>query len=257
MAKRFAELHTKGNPLVLYNAWDAGSAKAIRQAGAKAIATSSWSVAEAQGYRDGESMPLKLLELIVERIVANVDAPVTVDFETGYMNQPASPHYSGDDDTLADNIQRLINLGIVGVNFEDRVAGETGVYSIDRQARRIAILRRVADEKGVPLFINARTDVFLGKGGDASRAIGDALDRAKAYAAAGASGFFVPGLQDDSLIAKVCESVGLPVNVMVRDGVSSNARLTELGVSRISYGPIPYIKMMGALGNEASNVLGV
>ena len=105
--------------------------------------------------------------------------------------------------------------------------------------------------------LNARTDVFLGKGVDASKAIVDALDRAEAYAAAGASGFFVPGLQDDRLIARLCESVGMPVNIMVMDGVSSNARLTELGVSRISYGPIPYIKAMNELGNEARNVLGV
>jgi 2-methylisocitrate lyase-like PEP mutase family enzyme len=95
-AERFAELHVKGRPVILYNAWDAGSAKAILAAGAQAIATSSWSVAEAQGYRDGEAIPIALAEEIVGRIAATIDAPVTVDFEGGY---------SEDDDELAGNIR--------------------------------------------------------------------------------------------------------------------------------------------------------
>src|SRR5258707_9301776 len=110
-AKRFAKLHVKGTPLLLYNAWDAGSAKAIREAGAKAIATSSWAVAEAQGYRDGEAIPVGLVEQIVSRIAGTMDVPVTVDFEGGY---------SDDDGQLAENISRILDLGIVGVNFEDR-----------------------------------------------------------------------------------------------------------------------------------------
>jgi 2-methylisocitrate lyase-like PEP mutase family enzyme len=102
-AKRFAKLHVKGSPLLLYNAWDAGSAKAIAEAGAKAIATSSWSVAEAQGYRDGELIPIALAEQIVGQIAATIDLPVTVDFEGGY---------NGDnDDELAGNIARLLDPG--------------------------------------------------------------------------------------------------------------------------------------------------
>src|ERR1700739_462472 len=100
----FAELHIKGNPLLLYNAWDAGSAKAILEAGAKAIATSSWSVAEAQGYPAGEDIPPELVESIIGRITATVDAPVTVDFEGGY---------SEDDAELADNIGRLVDQGVI------------------------------------------------------------------------------------------------------------------------------------------------
>ena len=88
-----------------------------------------------------------------------------------------------------------------------------------------------------------------------AQSLGEALDRAKAYAAAGASGFFIPGLRDDALIGRVCNGVALPVNVMVMDGVPSNDRLTELGVSRISYGPIPYIRAMGVLQQDAKKVL--
>jgi 2-methylisocitrate lyase-like PEP mutase family enzyme len=243
-AKRFAELHVAGAPLLLYNAWDAGSAKAILEAGAKAIATSSWSVAAAQGYGDGEAIPISFAEQIVGRITATVDIPVTVDFEGGY---------SEDDGELAANIARLVDLGVIGINFEDRIVKGSGLYSTDRQARRIAAIRKAAAQKGVDLFINARTDAFF-EHGDA--AVGEALDRAKAYAAAGASGFFVPGLVNDALIGRVAEAVTLPVNVMVMDGVPSNSRLSELGVARISYGPIPYVHAMTGLRQEASPLSG-
>jgi 2-methylisocitrate lyase-like PEP mutase family enzyme len=245
-AKRFTELHVKGAPLLLYNAWDAGSAKSILAAGAQAIATSSWSVAEAQGYRDGEAIPIELVERIVGRIAATIEAPVTVDFEGGY---------SEDDGELADNIARLLDTGVIGINFEDRVVKGSGLYSVERQARRIAAIRKAAERRGVDLFINARTDVFFEHGKDAAEAIGEALDRAKAYAAGGASGFFIPGLVNDALIGRICAGVLLPVNVMVMDAVPSNARLSELGVARISYGPIPYIRAMKALEQEARTAL--
>ena len=244
-AARFAGLHAKGAPLLLYNAWDAGSAKAILEAGAKAIATSSWSVAEAQGYRDGETIPIELAEQIIARIGATIDAPVTVDFEGGY---------SEDDGELANNISRLLELGVIGINFEDRIVKGARLYDIERQARRLAVIRKVAEQQRVALFINARTDLFLGQGRDAAQSVGEALDRAKAYAAAGASGFFIPGLRDDQQIGRICDGVTMPVNVMVMDGVPSNDRLTELGVARISYGPIPYIRAMGVLQQEAKTV---
>jgi 2-methylisocitrate lyase-like PEP mutase family enzyme len=244
-AARFAELHVKGAPLLLYNAWDAGTAKSILEADAKAIATSSWAVAEAQGYRDGEAIPVMFVEQLVGRIVITIDAPVTVDFEGGY---------SEDDGHLAKNVSRLLELGVIGINFEDRVVQGAGLYPIDRQARRIAAIREAAGKKGVDLFINARTDLFLGQKGDPAESIGDALDRAKAYAAAGASGFFVPGLRDDALIGRICDGVALPVNVMVMDGVPPNERLSELGIARISYGAIPYIRAMKALKEDALKV---
>lgn len=241
-AAHFAEVHVKGAPLLLYNAWDAGTAKSVLDAGAKAIATSSWAVAEAQRYRDGEVIPLMLVEQIIARITSTIEAPVTVDFEGGY---------SEDDGILAENISRLIELGVIGINFEDRVVRGAGLYPIDRQARRIAAIRNAAGEKGLDLFVNARTDLFLGRDGDPAQSIGDALDRAKAYAAAGASGFFVPGLRDDALIGRICDGIALPVNVMVMDGVPPRERLSELGVARISYGAIPYIRVMEALSKDA------
>ena len=144
---------------------------------------------------------------------------------------------------------------MIGINFEDRVVKGSGLYDIGRQADRIATVRETAEKRGVELFINARTDLFLGQGRNETQSVGEALDRAKAYAAAGASGFFIPGLKEDALIGRICESVRMPVNVMVMNGVPSNDRLSELGVSRISYGPIPYIHLMAALQQEAKKVL--
>ncbi len=138
-AKRFSELHVKGTPLVLYNAWDAGSAKSILEAGALAIATSSWAVAEAQGYRDGEAIPVELVEQVAARIVATIDVPVTVDFEGGYSDV---------DDELAGNVARLLDLGVIGINFEDRVVKGSGLYDIARQAERIAAIRETAEKSG-------------------------------------------------------------------------------------------------------------
>jgi 2-methylisocitrate lyase-like PEP mutase family enzyme len=131
-ARHFADLHVKGTPLLLYNAWDAGSAKAI--------ATSSWSVAEAQGYRDGEAIPIGFVERIVGQIAATIDLPVTVDFEGGYNGD--------DDDELAGNVARLLDLGVIGINFENRVVKGSGLYEISRQADRIATVRATAEEIG-------------------------------------------------------------------------------------------------------------
>jgi 2-methylisocitrate lyase-like PEP mutase family enzyme len=240
-AKEFAALHVKGKPVILYNAWDAGSAKAIVEAGAKSIATSSWSVAAAQGYDDGEDLPIAIAEQVASKIASSVNVPVTVDFEGGC---------SDDDHKLASNISKLLDLGVIGINFEDRVVKGKGLYDIDRQAKRNAAIRRAAEHKSIPFFINARTDVFLGNSAD----VEEALQREKAYAAAGASGFFIPGLTDADQIKRIASEATLPVNVMVTEGVPSNDKLAKLGVARVSYGPIPYIEAMEALQKKAAKV---
>jgi 2-methylisocitrate lyase-like PEP mutase family enzyme len=245
-ARRFAKLHVKGSPLILYNAWDAGSAKAIVEAGAKAIATSSWSVAAAQGYEDGEDIPKALVGELMGRIVQTVKEPVTVDFEGGY---------SEDDGELGENVSDLINLGVIGINFEDRLVKGSGLYKADRQAKRIAAIRRAAERKGIDFFINARCDVFFDDKMEPARQVEEAILREKAYADAGASGFFLPGLVQPKLIGEIAEKVSLPLNIMYMDGVPSNDRLAKLGVARISYGPVPYIQAMDALQKDAKKVL--
>jgi 2-methylisocitrate lyase-like PEP mutase family enzyme len=242
-AERFRSLHVPHDPLILYNIWDAGSAKAVARAGAKAVATGSWSVAAAQGYEDGEELPLDDALAVVGRIVQSVECPVTVDFEGGYAIDP---------DILGQNVRRLLALGVIGLNFEDQVVNAHGLYSIEDQVKRLRAVRAAADAMGVPAFINARTDVFLKAPPDVDHAslMADALARAAAYAEAGADGFFVPGLTDKRLIRTICETVALPVNVMVADP-QDDGDLASLGVSRISFGPHPYLRLTAVLEREA------
>src|ERR1044071_4155967 len=127
-AELFTSLHIKGSPLILFNIWDAGSARVIEQAGAKAIATGSWSVAAANGFDDGEKVPLELVFANLERIVGSVSLPVTLDFEGGYATNPSD---------LKANIRKLIAAGGIGLNFEDRVVDGSGLHSIDDQSARI------------------------------------------------------------------------------------------------------------------------
>ena len=236
-AETFAALHVPGDPLVLFNAWDAGSAKIVAEAGAKAIATGSWSVAAAQGFADGEKMPLDLSIANLERIVAAVELPVTVDLEGGY-------------DDAAESAARAKRTGAVGCNLEDRVVGGEGLYPADRQAARLAAVREAA---GPSFFLNARIDLFLqAKREEHDEALLDeALERARAYAEAGADGIFLPGLADEALIALACERAPRPVNIMAWPGTPPLRRLAALGVARISHAGAPWRLAMQALAEAA------
>lgn len=233
----FAALHVPGTPVVLFNAWDAGSARAVADAGARAIATGSHSVAEANGFADGQGLPLEFALANLARIVAAVDVPVTLDFEGGYAEGA---------DEVAANVKRVQDAGAIGINFEDQVVGGEGLHAIDAQAARIAAARGAV---GPDFFINARTDIFLkARGGPHSPAqVDEAVERAAAYAEAGASGYFVPGMVDIAQIAEVCERVALPVNYMAFPGSPDAAALSRAGVARISHGPFPWHIAMDAL----------
>ncbi|MGP4806383.1 isocitrate lyase/PEP mutase family protein [Agrobacterium cavarae] len=243
-ARHFRSFHVPYNPLFLYNIWDAGSAKAVESAGSKAVATSSWSVAAAHGYEDGEQLPLEDMLATVARIAKSVELPVTVDFEGGYAADP---------ETVGQNVRRLLELGIVGFNFEDQIVDGPGLYSVEDQVSRIRAARRAADSLGVPAFINARTDVFLKADREVAQAdlVEEALLREKAYASAGADGFFVPGLIDTVLIRQVCEAATLPVNIMTTSALEIR-KFADLGVARISLGPAPYIVLMSTVEKEAN-----
>lgn len=247
-ARAFSALHRPGHPVVLFNAWDAGSARAVAEAGASAIATGSWSVAAAQGFGDAEELPLDLAVANLARIVKAVELPVTLDFEGGY---------AVDTGKVAENFALVIAAGAIGCNFEDRVVGGDGLHPVATQARRIEALRRAAERAGVPAFLNARTDIFLQAKADAhdGAAVEHALERARAYADAGASGFFVPGLADERWIARMCAASPLPVNAMMFAGMPDRKRLAELGVARISHGPGPYRQAMRALTDAARAAL--
>jgi 2-methylisocitrate lyase-like PEP mutase family enzyme len=245
--KTFAALHRKGNPVVLYNIWDAGTAKAVADAGAKALATGSWSVAAAQGYGDGEKIPLEALVAVTRQITAVNDLPLSVDVEGAYSTEPAG---------AAANVAKLIDAGAVGINFEDRVVGGSGLHAVEKQAARIRAISDAAEGRGIGFFINARTDLFLAESDQSKHAglVDEAIERGKAYAAAGGSGFFVPGLVDEGLIDRICRASALPVNIMMWPGTPDLKTLAKLGVGRVSYGPGPYRAMMERLKQDATAV---
>ena len=245
-ARAFAALHRPGDPVVLYNVWDSGSARAVAEAGAKAIATGSASVAAAHGYDDAEALPLELALANAARIAAAVELPVTIDFEGAYSAEPGAG---------AANVRRLADAGAVGCNFEDQAIGGEGLHPVEAQSARIRAAREAV---GPDFFINARTDIFLKTRAQthAPAAIEEALARARAYAEAGASGFFVPGLVDLDQLAQICAGSPLPVNFMAFPGAPEAAAVAAAGVARISHGPFPYKLAMKALKDSAEAIYG-
>lgn len=243
-AAAFASFHRPGEPVILYNAWDAGSAKIVAEAGAKAIATGSASVAAAHGFNDAEALPIELALANAARVVAAVEVPVTIDFEGGYAVDP---------EALAANMKRLAETGAVGCNFEDQVVRGDGLHPIETQAARIRAVRAAVSDG---FFINARTDIFLKAKPEThdQAKVDEALERARAYAEAGASGLFAPGLADLRLLEQLCSASPLPVNFMAFPGAPSAADVAAAGVARISHGPFPYRLAMKALA-EAARVI--
>jgi len=243
-AELFESLHVKGSPVILFNIWDAGSARTLEQAGAKAIATGSWSVAAAHGVDDGETIPLALVLTNIQRIAESVALPVTLDFETGYATDLSE---------LKENIRGVIAAGAIGINFEDRIIGGDELQTIEDQSARIKAVREAAEETSIPLFINARTDVFLKTypAPHNEAELEEALRRAAAYAEAGASGLFAPGLRDPELMEKLCDRSSLPVNILALPDTPPAKTMAQLGVARISHGASPYRQMAQALKEAA------
>jgi len=228
----FAALHVPGDPVILYNIWDVGSALAVVAAGAKALATGSHPVADANGFPDGQKVPLDFALANARRIVDAVELPLTVDFEGAYSIDP---------DQGGSNVARLKETGAVGCNFEDQVIGGDGLHPLDLQVRRIQAIRRAV---GDDFFINARTDLFLKTQIYDDALVDQAIERGKAFADAGASGFFVPRLADPKQIERIVRDVPLPLNVIAFPGAPDKKLWAEAGVARISHGPFPHRALM-------------
>lgn len=235
----FRALHVPGDPVVLYNIWDVGSAQAVARAGAKAIATGSHPVADAHGWPDGQGVPIDFALANAERIARAVDLPLTVDFEGGYALDPIA---------VAANVARLAATGAVGCNFEDQVLGGEGVHPLREQARRIEAIRRTV---GDHFFINARTDLYLKTKEHDSALVDEVIDRGKAFADSGASGFFVPRLSDPRQVERVVREVPLPLNLIAFPGAPAKAVWASAGVARISHGPFPHRALMQQLEDAA------
>lgn len=220
------ELHEKG-VLVLPNAWDAGSAALIAQAGAQAVATTSGGVSWSAGKPDQQALSRDEMVALVRRIADAVDVPVTADIEGGYGPAP---------EDVAATVTAVIEAGVVGVNLEDsKPNGE--LFTAEEQAARIRAARQAAEAAGLPeLVVNLRTDVFLFGIGDPEGRPADVLARAAAYAEAGADSLFVPGLLDLTVIAELVAGQPLPLNVMAGPGAPTVAEFEAAGVRRVSVG---------------------
>lgn len=247
-AEQFHSLHMPGRPLVLFNAWDPGSAKAVAAGGAMAIATGSWSVAAANGYADGEEMPFDLVIDNLTRIARTVVLPITIDLESGYGKEPES---------VAHSVQRAIRAGAIGCNLEDSFPEGGELRDARDQARRLGAARAASASLSLPFFINARTDVFLKAAPEThdDAMVTNAVARSVAYAQAGADGFFVPEVADKKLIARLVAECPLPINIMVTGTTPPLKDLADLGVARVSHGPRPYLQMMKALEEAARGAL--
>ena len=229
----FHRLHdpAAGSILVLPNAWDAMSARVVEDAGARAVATTSAGVSWSLGRPDGQGLRRDEMLDAVRRIASVVRVPVTADVEGG--------DGAGTPEDVAATARGAIDAGAVGVNVEDATGRGEGpvLHSIEHQAARIAAARAAADAAGVPLFVNARVDIFLFKVGAEETRFDETVRRARAYVAAGADGVFVPGGSDAPTIRRLAGAVGAPLNVLAGPGAPTIAELRTLGVARVSVGP--------------------
>jgi 2-methylisocitrate lyase-like PEP mutase family enzyme len=225
--ENFVELHYGKEPLLIGNVWDVVSAKAFERKGFKAIATSSAALARTMGYEDGEKIPFDLLLKMVERIISNINIPLSVDMEGGYSRNISE---------IIQNIEKLHSLGVVGINIEDSVKAEKPyMQSVDDFKRILSLLREHLEKKNMKMYINARTDAYVLK---LPSSLDITLERSKAYESAGASGIFVPYLSNKDEIKEVVQSTKLPVNVFPTPSLPSFNELSELGVKRISMATI-------------------
>ena len=231
LATRFQALHNPAAPLALANVWDVASARVVAAAGASAIATTSAGVSWGLGSADGNRVDRDLLLAQLARIVAAVDLPVTADIESGFGDTPGK---------VATTVARVLETGAVGVNIEDAhpapASPDQPLRPIAEQATRLAAARSAANHARIPLYINARIDVFLRRAGAESERLAETLDRARAYLDAGASGIFVLGVRDPETIAALTAGIDAPVNVGGAPGALSVAELGGLGVARVSMG---------------------
>jgi 2-methylisocitrate lyase-like PEP mutase family enzyme len=237
----FRQLHRQDHLLVLPNVWDAASAAMFEAAGAEAIATTSAGFAWANGFSDGSTLPRRVLLEGVASIARVTKIPLTVDCEGGYADNPAQ---------VSDLIGSLIGAARVdGINIED---GREPPGLLERKIRAI---RRVAEDSGSDLFINARIDVYLHDLVAAENALQETLDRAERYEAAGCDGIFVPVLSDPDAIGKIVRATGLPVNVLASPTLPALDELRKIGVRRLSVGSAIALRAYGTARDLAVEVL--
>jgi 2-methylisocitrate lyase-like PEP mutase family enzyme len=238
-ATAFLELHRAPELLTVVNVWDVISATVVAGTeGTKALATASHSIAATLGYEDGENIPVEEMLDMVARIVRATDLPVSADLEGGYGDAP-------------ETVRRAIGTGVVGANIEDQMK------PLAEAAAQVEAIMRAAAAEGVPDFVlNARTDAVL-KAGDRDRAevLADVVERGRAFLDAGAPVVFVPGPLDEDMVGTLVEAFGPQrLTTIGSPGSPSTTRLQELGVARVSYGPMTQRVALTALQDAVSSI---
>ena len=238
-AGRFRALHAGPRILILPNAWDVASARIFEEAGFPAIGTTSAGVAFALGYPDGQRISRGEMLEVVGRIARAVAVPVTADVEAGY-------------DSIGETVRAVVAAGAVGMNLED-VTGddESTLVDIGRQVEKIKALREAASSAGVPLVLNARTDIYLMGIGDPATRFERSVERMQAYRRAGADCVFVPGVRDRETIVRLAREAGGPLNILAGPGAPPAADLERMGVARLSVGSGPMRATLGLVARIA------
>jgi 2-methylisocitrate lyase-like PEP mutase family enzyme len=224
-AEALRALHQGPRALVMANAWDAMTARMFEAEGFPAIATTSGGVAGALGFRDGEGAPWDEVVGQTMRIARAVSVPVTADIEGGFGATARA---------VGRSVTDIVGAGAVGVNLEDSIPGQGGMRSMEDAAARVMATRAAAHVSGVPIFINARVDLFIRQVGEGEAQLNEAIERGRAYLAAGADGIYPIGLRDEPTIKRLCDALRCPININVRAGHPTVAALEALGVRRIT-----------------------
>ncbi|NHA04152.1 isocitrate lyase/phosphoenolpyruvate mutase family protein [Mucilaginibacter sp. HC2] len=222
----FLALHQQSEPLLIGNVWNVQSAKVFEQKNFKAIATSSFALAETLGYEDGQDIPFEDYLFVVKRIAASVSIPFSVDLEAGYGDTP---------EQIVGNIIQLYNLGVSGINIEDSVVvnGQRSIGNAEIFAEKLTRICELLNAENIKIFINLRSDSFLL---GLPNALEDALSRIALYQNTGVHGLFFPCVSQISDMQKLTQSTKLPINVMCIPGLPNFKQLQEAGVKRISIG---------------------
>jgi 2-methylisocitrate lyase-like PEP mutase family enzyme len=239
-------LHSGADPLLLPNVWDAASARIIEDAGYPALATTSAGVAFTLGYPDGQKISRDEMLSVIARIASVVAVPVSADVEGGYGPRP--------EDSGA-TARALIEGGAVGLNLEDATGDPANpLFDLALQLEKIRAVREASSALGVPLVLNARTDVYLWQVGKPETWYDQSVRRLSAYRDAGADCVFVPGLSDAATIGRIIADLRCPVNILAGPGSPSVPELKALGVARISLGSNPMRATLGVLRRVATEL---
>ncbi len=228
-AERLRALHAGPRILVLCNVWDAASARIVEEAGYPALATTSAGMAHMRGYADGENIPPEEMAAAIAAVTRAVRVPVTADVEAGYGTTPES---------AAETVRAVLGAGAVGMNLEDSL-GERELFDVALQVARIRAAREAAERAGVPIVINARTDVYLGAIGEPAERFGHTVRRANAYREAGADCLFIPGVTEAAVIERLVKEVTGPINILANAAAPPVGELERMGVRRVSVGSGP------------------